>query len=576
MVAIPAVLLRFDVLDSLAGGVYQGTMILRWCRNAFAYLSSLGVTATDNETVRLQKTAFTTVSFAVCLLAPLWGGVYMLYDEPVSAAIPSSYSVFSATSLVLLRKYGAWPTFRLSQLLLIFALPFMLMWSLGGFIPGSAVMLWALLAPLGALWSGTIKEAVGWFVAFALAIVFSGFIDPYLRSGNNLPDDVVTFFFVMNAVTVTALGFSVLAYFVGQKDQLIEVMQRNRELEEAYLQQEITLRQSERLATLGKLSAGVAHELNNPAAAAQRAVEQLQDTIMTPEQSEMEVACLDLSAAELKVLEPHAEQVAERAQRPVFLDPIVRSDRESAMEDYLDKAGVDDAWQVSSALVSLGYEPKDLNDLASSMRSEKFAAATAALARRHATQSLLLEASQGTDRIVKIVKALKSYSYLDQGPKQTIDIHEGLDNTLVMLQSRLKPGIEVRRNYATGLPRVEAFGSELNQVWTNIIDNAIDAMNGSGNIALTTRRSGPHIVVEIADSGPGIPPEILGAVFDPFVTTKPPGSGTGLGLNISHGIVQKHRGEIAVTSRPGETRFTVKLPIDAGPAGNGSNGDVQE
>ena len=565
-----------DALDSLARAVYQGAMVLRWCRSAFTHLSTLGVTETDNETVRLQKTAFTTVSVAVCLFAAVWGGFYTLYKEPVSAAIPASYSLFSATSLMLLRRYGAWPTFRLSQLLLIFALPFALMWSLGGFIPGSAVMLWALLAPLGALWSGTIKEAVGWFVAFALAIVFSGLIDPYLRSENNLPDEVITFFFVMNAVAVTSIGFSVLAYFVGQKDQLIEVMQRNRELEEAYLQQEITLRQSERLATLGKLSAGVAHELNNPAAAAQRAVEQLQDTIMTPEVTEIEVACLDLSPAERKVLEPHVEQVAERARRPEFLDPIVRSDRESAMDDYLDKAGVDDAWQLSPALVSLGYETKDLNDLASSMRPEKFSAAVATLGRRHTTQSLLLEASQGTERIVKIVKALKSYSYLDQGPKQTVDIHEGLDDTLVMLQSRLRPGIEVRCNYAPDLPRIDAFGSELNQVWTNIIDNAIDAMNGSGIIALTTRASGPHIVVEIADSGPGIRPAILPTVFDPFVTTKPPGSGTGLGLNISHGIVQKHRGEIAVTSKPGETRFTVKLPIDPGPAGDGSNGDVQE
>jgi signal transduction histidine kinase len=293
---------------------------------------------------------------------------------------------------------------------------------------------------------------------------------------------------------------------------------------------------------------------------------------MAPEQTEMEVACLELSPAEMKALEPHAGRVAERVKRPAFLDPLVRSDRESAMEGYLDEAGVDDAWQISPALVSLGYEPADLEPLSSGMRREKFGAATAALARRHTTQSLLLEASQGTDRIVKIVKALKSYSYLDQGPKQTIDIHEGLDNTLVMLQSRLNPDIEVRRNYATGLPRIEAFGSELNQVWTNIIDNAVDAMDRRGKITLTTRQSGPHVVVEIGDSGPGIPPEILATVFDPFVTTKPPGAGTGLGLNISHGIVQKHHGEIAVASRPGDTRFTVKLPIDPEPADSGSNG----
>ena len=538
-------------------------MILRWCRRALVYVTSLGVRPGDDDTLRLQKTTFTAVSLFVCLVAPLWGAVYIYYGELLSGAIPSSYSVISAASLTQLKRSGAWPIFRWSQLLLIFVLPFALMLSLGGFIQGSAVMLWSFLAPLGALWSGTIKEAAGWFAAFAVGVAFSGVVDPYLTATNNLPEPVITTFFVMNAVTVAAIGFFVIAYFVGQKDRLIEVMRRNRELEEAYLQQEITLRQSERLATLGKLSAGVAHELNNPAAAAQRAVEQLQETIITPQQTENEVTCLDLSRAELDALEPLAAQVDERARRPTFLDPLVRSDRERAMEDLLERAGVDNAWEISPALVSLGYEAKDLDELASSMRPEKFGGAMAALARRYTTQSLLLEVGQGAGRIIEIVKALKSYSYLDQAPKQSIDIHEGLDDTLVMLRSRLKAGIEVRRDYANDIPRIDAFGSELNQVWTNILDNAIDAMNGRGDIVLATRRSGPYVVVEITDSGPGIPPDILDTVFDPFVTTKPPGSGTGLGLNISHGIVQKHRGEIGVESSPGRTRFTVKLPIEA-------------
>ena len=175
---------------------------------------------------------------------------------------------------------------------------------------------------------------------------------------------------------------------------------------------------------------------------------------------------------------------------------------------------------------------------------------------------MLDEIAEGTKRISEIVRALKTYSYLDQAPVQNVNLHEGLENTLVMFRSRLKQGINVQRDYAADLPTIEAYGSELNQVWTNIIDNAIAAMNGQGEIILRTRREGGWVVVEITDSGPGIPPEIQAQVFDPFFTTKPPGEGTGLGLNISHNIVvQKHKGEIAVNSRPGQTTFQVRLPL---------------
>jgi len=184
------------------------------------------------------------------------------------------------------------------------------------------------------------------------------------------------------------------------------------------------------------------------------------------------------------------------------------------------------------------------------------------LCNTYSTRNSLEEIGHGTTRITGIIKALKSYSYLDQAPVQSIDIHEGLDDTLVMLRSKLKTGIQVRREYAEDLPRIEAYGSELNQVWTNIIDNAAGAMGGQGEIILRTYEEDTWVIVEIWDSGPGIPPEIQAEIFDPFFTTKPPGEGTGLGLNISYNIiVQKHRGQIAVDSKPGETRFVVKLPL---------------
>ena len=167
-------------------------------------------------------------------------------------------------------------------------------------------------------------------------------------------------------------------------------------------------------------------------------------------------------------------------------------------------------------------------------------------------------------RIIAMVRALKSYTHLDEAPRQLINVHEGLDSTLVMLQNRLKSGIEVRRDYATDLPEVEALGGELNQVWTNILDNAIDAMDGQGVLTIATHRDGDTVVVELGDTGPGVPPELLATIFDPFVTSKAPGEGTGLGLNISHRIVtQKHGGQISVESAPGHTTFTVQLPIGA-------------
>jgi signal transduction histidine kinase len=174
---------------------------------------------------------------------------------------------------------------------------------------------------------------------------------------------------------------------------------------------------------------------------------------------------------------------------------------------------------------------------------------------------LLDEINEGAGRISEIVKALKSYIYLDQAPAQTVDVHDGIENTLVILRYKLKKGIEVRREFAQHLPRIDAYGSELNQVWTNLIDNAIDAMQGKGKLTIRTRYQEPWVIVEVEDDGPGIPAEIQSRIFNPFFTTKPVGQGTGLGLNLSYNIIQKHRGEIKVHSRPGQTCFEVWLPV---------------
>jgi signal transduction histidine kinase len=214
-------------------------------------------------------------------------------------------------------------------------------------------------------------------------------------------------------------------------------------------------------------------------------------------------------------------------------------------------------------LVSLDFRVEDLSTLAERFTGEKLGNILSILHRTYVTHNLLEEIGQGTGRITEIVKSLKSYAYLDKAPIQNVDVHEGLNDTLVMLRGQLKEGIIVHKVYDESLPPVQAYGSELNQVWTNIIDNAIDAMNGRGKITIKTYREERWLVVQIIDNGPGIAKEILGKIFDPFFTTKPMGLGTGLGLNISYNIiVQKHKGKISARSGKGETCFEVKLPLD--------------
>jgi PAS domain S-box-containing protein len=323
----------------------------------------------------------------------------------------------------------------------------------------------------------------------------------------------------------------------------------------------------EKMASLGKLSAGMAHELNNPAAAAQRGAAQLQALFVQLRDAYLKIDALKLEKNQIDKVIALGQLAGESANRPDDADALSRSDRESALEDWLEDKGLENAWQLASPLVSMGFDRSEIDQLAEHFTPNQFLVVIEWLSCTHTIHSLISEISIGTGRIVEIVKALKTYTFMDKAPIQSVDVHEGLDNTLIILKNKLKTGITVHREYAKDLPAINAYGSELNQVWTNIIDNAVDAMAGQGTLTLRTRREVPWIVVEIEDNGVGIAEEIQNKVFDPFFTTKAPGEGTGLGLNISRNIiVQKHQGRITVTSQPGKTRFTVRLPIDLHPA----------
>ncbi|MDH5507907.1 MAG: cyclic nucleotide-binding domain-containing protein, partial [Anaerolineae bacterium] len=327
-----------------------------------------------------------------------------------------------------------------------------------------------------------------------------------------------------------------------------------------FRENQVNLQQSEKMAQLGTLTAGVAHELNNPAAAVNRSADQLVAAIQALDSSYAHIARLDFDEKLWNLLEDLSQKANQSAAAPPELDALTRSDRESQIESWLNAYDVEEVWLIAPNLVNLNFTEDELTALAAEVHDERIMCIIEWLNATYNVFSLLNELSVGSGRISNIVKSLKSYAYLDQAPIQSVDVCEGLDNTLTILHHKLKSGINVKREYATDLPQIMGHGSELNQVWTNIIDNAADALadQADAQIILRTRKESDWIVVEIEDNGPGIPRAVLPSIFDAFFTTKGPGRGTGLGLNISYNIVvQKHRGDVKVRSKPGQTVFEV-------------------
>lgn len=354
------------------------------------------------------------------------------------------------------------------------------------------------------------------------------------------------------------------------REKTEDMKKKNEELEETLTRLNEMHNQliiQEKMASLGKLSAGMAHELNNPAAAAQRGAAQLQATFSKWLDLQLRMGALDLDQKQIAKVMELDEIARQRARKPAELNAVTRSDREATLERWLKDRGIDIVGELVPSLVSLGEDQSDLEALAKVFTPQQFAVVIDWFGFKYSIYSLVGEIGVGTSRIVELVKALKTYTHMDQAPVQSVDVREGLENTLIILHNKLKQGVTVVREYAEDLPVIEAYASELNQVWTNIIDNAIDAMKGQGKLVIRARQERPWVVVEIEDNGPGIPEENQSKIFDPFFTTKPPGQGTGLGLNITRNlVVQKHHGQITLKSKPGSTCFAVRLPINFNPS----------
>jgi len=322
--------------------------------------------------------------------------------------------------------------------------------------------------------------------------------------------------------------------------------------------------QRERLLALGSLSAGLTHELNNPATAAVRATSALRERVAGMRHKLGMIAAGPYNRVTLETLIQLQEEAAERVPKAPALDPIEASDREDAISDWLDDRGVADGWNLAPAFVQAGLDTDWLDHVAATVDEATLEGALRWLNYTVDTELLMNEIEDSTTRVSTLVGAAKQYSQLDRAPHQVVDVHQLLDSTLMMLGGKIPPGITIVKEYDAALPAIPAYAGELNQVWTNLIDNAVSAMNGSGTLTVRTGLDRDQVFVEFGDTGPGIPEEIQGRIFEPFFTTKPVGEGTGLGLDISWRIVvNKHHGDIQVESVPGDTRFRVRLPLAA-------------
>ena len=317
--------------------------------------------------------------------------------------------------------------------------------------------------------------------------------------------------------------------------------------------------QRDRLASLGKLSAGLAHELNNPASAARRATSQLREILKKIKSASLELGRRDLTSAQKAEIEKLEALFTQKDVVPP--DALTISDLEDQIDSLLRSHGQNDLWQLAADLARRNIKPEVLESLFANLDADTARAALVRIAASVEIASLLHEIESSTSRISDLVGAIKEYTYMDQAKVQNVDVVKSLETTLTILNHKLKQGVAVQRDYQRVPLLVNSFGSELNQVWTNIIDNAIDAMRGKGELRVRTYRDDGCVVVEIGDNGPGISPEVEPHIFEPFFTTKGVGEGTGLGLDTVQRIVKKHRGNIRVSSKPGDTRFQVWLPL---------------
>ena len=517
-------------------------------------ISTLADRPGDDDELRLRHRLLILGGLMMSGGGLLWGTLSLIFGLTSEAVVPYAYVVITAGNFLVLWRTKNFAVGRTVQISISLLLPFGFMWALGGIRTSGAMMIWSLMALVGSLTFDDIRHNLRWLVMYVGLTVFSGAIEPYLDPPEAVLDPNVSItFFVLNMVVVNSTVFGLTLFFVrGRRKALTELALRNDQL--ASSQQ--ALIQSEKMAALGQLVAGVAHELNTPlgairasagtiGVATEHVLGEFPD-ILSRATGEDLAGLQQLLAASAGGTPPLSSR-DERAQRRL-------------LRKELDGHGLEGAQDVAQLLVEMGIT-QDIGSLLPvlarpSGRGLLVCAHTVTNLRRSGENIQL-----AADRAAKIVFALKSYAHpgSTEGEAEEGAISDNLDTVVTLYHNLIKHGVELVREYE-GEGRVVARHDELNQVWTNLLHNALQAMGGQGRLVLRVREHGGTVVVEVEDSGPGIPAEQQARVFEPFFTTKAKGEGSGLGLSICNQIVLEHGGKIHLDSRPGQTIFTVTLP----------------
>jgi signal transduction histidine kinase len=537
-----------------------GVKLPRWVRD-FARRPG------DTERESFQKALILLIALTCCACGVLWGLMYAtVFGWGPTAALPLAFCVIVGGTAVVSARIADHRPLIYAQIGCIVWISALIEWTIGSASGSGVVIVWSFLGPIGALIFLTFRQALVWMGMFlAIVLVSTGFQPALLGAPLAVPARVQSAFFAMNVGTASLVVFAAAAWFVKTiQRELTLRLETNEALAESHRQlaeSQQALVQSEKMAALGRLSAGMAHELNNPASAAVRGSSQLRETVARLSDVSLALGQGHHAAELHDQLDQLAALAEQRAREPLNLSAPDRLDRETEIEVALEDRGLPALVAHATDFVDLGIDKTRLDRLCSDFGDAAIVPALERAVLWHAVVSLIAGIEHSADRVSKIVGALRSYTFLDQGAVQTVNLNAGLSDTLLMMNSVLEHGFVLRRDLDPALPPITAQGSNLNQVWTNLIANAADAMRGEGEIIVRTRREEEHAVIQIIDSGPGIPVEVEDRIFDPFVTTKPVGEGTGLGLYVSRNIVAQHGGTLSVDSRPGRTCFEVRLPL---------------